>query len=252
MEKTKNTISFMKYLLTCFLKWSVEKFTWPYQALYSKLKYNEIIEEYYPRLSEFYDYLFGINLPPPKIIWGKDPSYNPKKDFISLRYEQEEFKVLNNAPPIPPFIYNLMVFCEEEAHRYHHHANESISRFDSHRRRFEMPSDRELSEGIVKSVYSESVAKAAKIKALEILGFTEVSKQYRERARDFGRPPSAPSDLSVAFITHKLLELSDTDFQMVSKDNYFDAMAKLSPIWKDLERNLEKIVGYVRGGAVFE
>ena len=251
MGKVGNGIKFTCYLGRSALEWVGKQLSWPFVAVYSISKFGPILEEYHTQISDYYNSLFDIELLPPKIKWGRENSYNIKGDFLNLRYLPGEEELFLNGPITPPDIRNLASVCEEEGHRYHYNTNESLSKRAKRKRGvLGTPSDREISEGMVISVYTEGVAKAAKIKALKALGFPEISKLYTRCARVSSRPPVVPRDLNIAFIAHRLLESDDGYFRDIANSDYFEAMTKLSPAWGSLEDEVENVSYYVRG--IFE
>jgi hypothetical protein len=128
MEKAKDVVEFTYYLGELVLGWVGRQLSWPFVAAYSKLKFDPILKEYHPQLSDYYHFLFDTDLPLPKIKWGRNNSYNPKKDFLNLRYFSKETELFHRGPSISPRVINLATLCEEEGHRYHFNMNETISK----------------------------------------------------------------------------------------------------------------------------
>jgi hypothetical protein len=87
---------------------------------------------------------------------------------------------------------------------------------------------------------------------LNVLGYPEISELYAQHAHLSSKPPIKPTDLNIAFITHRLLESDDEYFKNIANSNHFEAMVSLSPIWESLEENLEGVHMLARGGGVFE
>ena len=253
MGRAKDAIRVTCYVGKLGLEWVGRQLSWPFVAAYSKLKFDPILKEYHPQISDYYYFLFDTDLPPPKIKWGRDNSYNPKKDFLNLRYFPKDRQLLHGEISISSHVSNLASLCEEEGHRYHFNTNEILSkRARRKRRKFEIPRERDSCEALVIEAYVEGIAKAAKIKVLDVLGFPEISEFYTQYATRSSRPPKKPTDLDIAFITQRLLESDDHYFRDIANSNHFEAMASLSPVWESLEENVEGVSVLLRGVPVFE
>ncbi len=209
-------------------KWfGKEVVAWPFLAIQAIKAYEPILMVDGPEIQAYYSELFGTALPPPRILWGKGPSYNARTDRISLRLTPN--KPYKDGKSFGDEESRTEVICHEEAHRYHFHANPHLMARHSNGGGHET-----FSEFAVKSTYAEGVATAAQVKTLEELGFTELSQFYREKSKRH-HPPYGPDNLSTGYVARHLLEQDNTRFRDFVQADVYDAMASASKAWRDLK-----------------
>lgn len=246
MKNLSKKISFLKYAGSQVLGGIKYRMMWPVRAIESERAYTPILENYNSEISEYFSSLFKIEtLPNPDIIWGWGNFYSSKTDKIGLTFHTKQGRTMLNGPHVSSEIANLMTLCEEIAHRYHYHLNKNIQ--NPFLNCGPLTKSEKLGGIAVTQVYAEGVGKSAKLKLLGELGLNDVSEYFINITHIYGREPHLPQDIDISFVSSELLKMTDEDFYRLSSMHPFDAMSNLSPVWKNIEENLDSIADTQEG-----
>lgn len=219
-----------------------ELFLYPKQHIRAKKAYSEI-EEYHSEIIELYNDLFGIELDFPTLRFGgKGGSYHSRKDKIRIGEGSEAKKnrgigILEDT---------LDTLCEEEAHRYHGHANQH-SPYNLNLPYF-LPEEYH-NYGICWSTFAEGVARSAKVKIFEEfsnlktkgfqeLGFDNLYELWEPLSHKIVPVEGKPSCLDPDDVFSYLRNKNEDYFKEFIRKDPSEAIETVYPNLSDMEKDL--------------